>query len=85
VNRWWRENADHPNIFDDELLALLERLTWRPLPGRRYGTRKGVEVRRVLLNKSEQFVYFLHDEQRDEVVIQTISGVKRGNRPRFDS
>jgi hypothetical protein len=51
--------------------------------GSTYAMRNAVPVRRALLRKSQQFVYYFVDEQAGEVVILTIWGARRRSGPRL--
>jgi len=48
-----------------------------------HGMTHGVTIRRVLLPKTEQHIYYSIDEANDTVIIRTIWGARRGRSPRF--
>ena len=81
VDGWWRQNAISPNLFDDELTAMLERLKTKPRPGKLYKTLDGDTIWYVLLKKSKQWVFYAVDEDADEIVIHAIWGAVRGSAP----
>lgn len=81
VSRWWRENGSQPDLFDREMLAALERLKKSPSSGTLYATLDGSDVRRVLLKRSKQYVYYRVVEDEDVVAILLVWGTKRGKPP----
>ena len=48
-----------------------------------YGQIEGESVRRILMPKTEQHVYYTVDDAADEVVIETVWGARRGRGPRL--
>lgn len=48
-----------------------------------YGARRGVTIRRVLLPRSQQHIYYSVDELTDTVVVRTIWGARRGRGPKL--
>lgn len=84
VARWWRENRPAaPTLFDDELHEAIERLKSHPTLGPEYESIGGEIVRRVLLPKSAQHVYYAVDDENDVVVIYTVWGARRGRAPKL--
>jgi plasmid stabilization system protein ParE len=78
VDEWWRaRRQDSPALFWEELSAAFESVS--EMPGLRapYSTRRGLRYWRVLLPRTEQFVYYWVDDAADEVVIETIWGARR--------
>lgn len=73
---WWRENRPGAaDLFQNELEATKQSLaTLPPTPGLVYVTVRGKVIRRVLLPKTEQRVYFSIDEDVRRVVIHTVWG-----------
>jgi hypothetical protein len=83
VAKWWRENRPGaPNLFEDELMAAVERLRSLPTLGPVYATVGGDTIRRVLLARTEQHVLYGIDEEGLVVVIYTVWGARRGRGPR---
>ena len=84
VAQWWRANRPAaPRLFDEELDALIERLKTKPDLGTEYQIIDGEIVRRALLPKSAQHVYYVADEASAEVVIYTVWGARRGSGPKL--
>jgi hypothetical protein len=52
-------------------------------PGMVHGMSHGVAIRRVLLPKTEQHVYYSIDEANETVIIRTIWGARRRRTPRL--
>lgn len=84
VASWWRENRPAaPHLFDDELRIAIEILAGRPDVGRIYREVGGDRVRRLLLPRSEQYVYYLVEQALDSIIIVTIWGARRGRGPKL--
>ena len=79
---WWRENRPlAPPLFADELRDAVERLKNQPKCGTEYERVAGTLIRRVLLPKSAQHIYYAVDEENDVIVIHTVWGARRGRAP----
>lgn len=48
-----------------------------------YAVNRGKTIRRVLLRKTEQHIYYSISEADDTVVIRTIWGARRGRAPKL--
>jgi plasmid stabilization system protein ParE len=84
VGKRWRKNRpDAATLFDDELDDVIENLRDGKSIGAVYRTLRGEVVRRVLLPKSVQHVYFAVDEANGEVVIYTVWGARRRRGPKL--
>ena len=84
VLAWWRANRPvAPTLFEDELTQAIETLCEQPHAGTVYDPVAAARVRRLLLPKSEQHVYYVVDEAAEVVVIHTIWGARRGRGPKF--
>ena len=73
-------------MFEQELDELTRRLgtvSPRSPPGTVHRVIRGSTVRKVLLTKTEQHVYYSIDEANDMVVIRTIWGARRGRTPKL--
>jgi hypothetical protein len=83
VDRWWRQHGDDPNLFDEELEAALKQLERFPVIGTRYRKleEEGVDLYRLLLKKTQQWVYYWIDRAAGEVVIHTIWATSRKRQP----
>lgn len=82
VARWWRENRPTaPTVFDEELRAVIERLKSEPNLGSKYEVLGGKLIRRTLLSKRAQNVYYAVDDEAAVIVIHTVWGARRGRAP----
>ena len=72
-----------PTLFDDELDAVIEILKNQPLLGAEYQMRGGEIVRRTLLEKSAQHVYYSADETNGVIVVYSVWGARRGRGPKL--
>jgi hypothetical protein len=59
VSSWWRSNRQAaPMLFDEELEQAVVRLKTQPTLGAEYQTVEGEVVRRLLLPRTQQHVYY---------------------------
>jgi plasmid stabilization system protein ParE len=79
---WWRENRlDAAELFDDELAAILRRITKTPTLGTIYPSAFDAVVRRVLMAKTKNHVYYAVHE--GEVVVLSVWGAPRRRGPKL--
>ena len=79
ISVWWRENRPAaPTLFDDELSEAIGRLKSLPKLGVEYETVEGALVRRILLPRSAQHVYYAVHDEIDTAVVYTVWGARRG-------
>jgi 3-hydroxyacyl-CoA dehydrogenase len=84
VSSWWRSNRlAAPRLFDEELEHAVQQLKIQPPLGVVYQSVEGEVVRRLLLPKTQQHVYYVIDEVLGAVVIDTIWGARRGRGPKL--
>jgi plasmid stabilization system protein ParE len=84
IDAWWRENRlDAPRLFAEELSRACEELQRKPLIVKPYGERRGMVVRRWLLRKTEQHVYFVADTENDQITVLRVWGGRRGRGPKL--
>jgi len=84
VKTWWRENRPGaaPDLFQDELDAALERIAQSPNIGTPYEqVSASLPVRRVLLPKSKNHVYYAVDDET--IVVLAIWGAPRERGPKL--
>lgn len=82
INSWWRSNRDKaPERFDQEVAEAIELLATSPKIGQLYRVTGDVEIRRVLLKKTRQHLYYRVDSERQLVEVVTIWGTVRGQGP----
>ena len=80
--KWWRANRlVAPELFDEELARAKRKLAEKPDIGQLYETFGEIVVRRLLLPKTEQHLYYSVDETADLVIVYTIWGARRGKAP----
>jgi plasmid stabilization system protein ParE len=81
---WWRENRPSvPDLFDDEIEAMLDRLGDAPNTGLSYRTVRNRLIRRALMARTSYNVYFETDEERAMVRIVAVWHAARGRGPRL--
>ena len=79
---WWHENRpDAPELFDDELAKTIERIRGRPRTGALVPAGFPEEVRRVLLRKTNNHIYFTVHE--GEIVILSVWGAPKEHLPKL--
>jgi plasmid stabilization system protein ParE len=82
IDRWWKENRPAaPDAFARELLEASELLAITPEFGAPYVSRQGAVVRRVLLRKSKNHVYYDIDRDAGIVMIVGVWGAPKGRGP----
>jgi plasmid stabilization system protein ParE len=78
---WWRANRqDSPDLFEHELFRALEQIQTAPRSGARYVTGSGRDCRRVLMPRTQHFIYYGIVEP-DEVRVVAVWGGQRGKGP----
>jgi plasmid stabilization system protein ParE len=84
LDRWWRENRPAvPQLFAQELSAALKLIESLPEAGTPYVERRGVIVRRVLLSKTTNHVYYEIDRSLGVVMILAVWGAPRAKGPKL--
>jgi plasmid stabilization system protein ParE len=82
LRAWWRENrASSPSLFDEEVAAAIERIAASPGVGAIYPSSFGRTVRRLLMPKTQNHVYYVVRET--EVVVLSVWGAPRAKGPRL--
>jgi len=80
---WWQKNRDDQSLFDDELTATLTELLATPTLGSSFRCDVDVPVRRVLMKKTSNHLYFTVTET--EIVILAVWGASRRRGPKLKS
>jgi plasmid stabilization system protein ParE len=81
---WWRKNRPAaPDLFDQELERAKLKLLSQPNLGQLYETVRERVIRRLLLPKTEQHVYYSVDDAAHLVIVHTIWGARRGRGPKL--
>jgi plasmid stabilization system protein ParE len=77
VDKWWRESSGTPTLFREELDAAIARLAEHPYLAPEHKTVRGRVIRRLVLKKTKQGVYYWVDERTETVRILTVWGTDR--------
>jgi plasmid stabilization system protein ParE len=81
---WWTEHrAAAPSLFDEELEQTLRLISETPEVGLRWPTARNPELRRLLMPKTHNHVYFYVDRAGAAVVILAVWGAARGRSPKL--
>ena len=84
IDAWWRENRlDAPRLFAEELAAVCGEILRKPRIFKPYCERDGVAVRRWLLRRTEQHVYYEVDLEHDLVIVLRVWGARRKRGPKL--
>jgi plasmid stabilization system protein ParE len=84
IDRWWRENRPAvADLFARELDGARRRIADAPETGTPYVERQGVVVRRVLMPKTRNHVYYEVDRENLVVMILAVWGAPKGQGPRL--
>jgi plasmid stabilization system protein ParE len=84
MDTWWREHRPGAHdLFARELAEARELIAGAPTVGAMYTTKSGKRVRRVLMPKTRNHVYFEVDELRELIIVLAIWGAPRGRGPRL--
>lgn len=87
ITDWWRENR--PGVADtferefEEVTSKLIAMSPRSPIGTVHTVNRGKTIRKVLLRKTKQHIYYSIDDVSDTVVIRTIWGARRGRPPKL--
>jgi plasmid stabilization system protein ParE len=84
IGHWWaghREKA--PDLFVDELEATFRFLCRERSAGVRWPTPRRPAMRRILMPRTQNHVYFVVDEAADAVHVLAIWGAPRGKTPKL--
>jgi hypothetical protein len=83
VDRFWRKNRlDAPDLLKEELAAAEARLSEDPSAGKACVI-GGKQLLRLLLPRTEQWVYYVVRAKQKLVVARTIWGARRGRDPKL--
>ncbi|WP_437906596.1 type II toxin-antitoxin system RelE/ParE family toxin [Sorangium sp. So ce327] len=82
VDAWWRENRPAaPSLFADELAAALRMLQRTPETGAPYGPKAKDGVRRVLLSRTQYYVYYAVEPEARFIGVLAVWSCLRGKPP----
>jgi plasmid stabilization system protein ParE len=83
IDRWWRAHREAVDLFARELASAIVRIGSEPETGAAYLERRGALVRRVLLPKTKNHVYYEIHDANDEVMVVAVWGAPKGRGPRL--
>jgi plasmid stabilization system protein ParE len=84
IDTWWRENRrDAPRLFAEELAYARDQILRNPLIYKPYCERNGVTIRRWLMRRTEQHVYYEVDLEHDLVIVLRVWGARRKYGPKL--
>jgi plasmid stabilization system protein ParE len=82
LKTWWLKNRPlAPDLFDEEIAAAIERIGAAPGLGAIYPSSFGRIVRRVLMPRTENHVYYVVHE--NEAVVLSVWGAPRAKGPKL--
>jgi plasmid stabilization system protein ParE len=82
LKTWWQKNRPtSPDLFDEEMSAAIEQIGAAPALGAIYPSSFGKTVRRLLMPKTHNHVYYL--VRGSEVVVLSVWGAPRGKGPKL--
>ena len=81
ADAWWRRNRDAVDLFTIEFREALASLASSPLGPPVIRIRRGREIRRVLMARTEFHVYYFYDAREAVASVVTVWGARRGRGP----
>jgi plasmid stabilization system protein ParE len=82
--RWWKANREKaPELFADELVEAERHLSTLPESGEPWRIRRKRTIRRWLLEKTAQHLYYSYSRERDEVLVLALWGARRSGGPKL--
>lgn len=84
IEEWWVENRSAvPGLFTDELEELFEHIRSTTAAGVRWPTSKRPDLRRILMPRTLNHIYFRVDEAKGVVHVLAVWGAPRERGPRL--
>jgi hypothetical protein len=84
AHQWWEQNRDKsPGLFIRELEQAEHHLTALPESGELWRVRQKKTIRRWLLPKTGQHLYYVYNPTREEVLVLALWGARRGRTPKL--
>lgn len=81
---WWRRNRKATgSLFAHELAAVKELILKSPGIGTVYATLDGEPVRRLLMKKTDNHLYYSVDHHRDCVIVHSVWGGPKEHGPKL--
>jgi plasmid stabilization system protein ParE len=83
VDTWWRAHRADMTAFIDEFNRAVELLMTAPDLGAIYTPKAAFGVRRLLLSRSQHYLYYVHRRDRHIIQILAVWSCFRGRGPRL--
>ena len=84
IEEWWAENRPAvATLFTDELEGTFETICERPRAGIAWPTPRRPTLRRILMPKTQNHVYFRVDESKQIIHVVGVWGAPRGGGPKL--
>jgi plasmid stabilization system protein ParE len=84
ARKWWEASRDKaPELFAEELAEAERHLMTHPESGELWRIRRRRTIRRLLLNKTAQHLYYVYSAEREEVLVLALWGARRGREPKL--
>jgi hypothetical protein len=81
---WWREHRPATaDLFARELAEAKALVMRVPNVGSRYTVLNEKPVRRVLLKKTDNHVYYVFDRERDRITVHSVWGARKERGPKL--
>jgi len=82
--KWWQANRDKAlGLFVEELAEAEHHLMTLPEFGELWRVRRKRTIRRWLLPKTAQHLYYVHNREREEVLVLAMWDARRGREPKL--
>jgi plasmid stabilization system protein ParE len=82
IAAWWEEHRpEHPHLVAEELEEAAQRLEGNPESGAVVLSRRVRGVRRLLLPRSQYFIYYRVDHEKRVIRIEAVWRASRGKGP----
>jgi plasmid stabilization system protein ParE len=84
MDAWWAENRPAaPTLFARKFRDTLELIRTTPGAGIAWPTRRRPNLRRILMQRTENHIYFRVDEKTQTVHVLAVWGAPRGTTPKL--
>ncbi|HTA89812.1 MAG TPA: hypothetical protein VK745_09565 [Polyangiaceae bacterium] len=81
IDAHWRTHADHPELFFEELLEVVEHLETVSNAGTPCPTSRRPQLKRMLLEKTKCHLYFVSDERKQRIDVLHVWDGRRERLP----
>jgi plasmid stabilization system protein ParE len=84
IDAWWVDHrAEAPALFTDELEQVFRTICEKPGAGVSWPTTRRPQLRRILMPRTENHVYFQIDDDTETVYVVSVWGGPRGTLPKL--